>query len=63
MTLVEIRCLTTNFGQQDALTADAVENFLRQNEIPVLVDKGGRNLPSQIIVKLIHAITSRPVRG
>ncbi|KAF8493446.1 hypothetical protein F5888DRAFT_1724104 [Russula emetica] len=24
----------------DALTADAVENFLRQNEIPVLVDKG-----------------------
>jgi len=28
-------------GEQDALTADAVENFLRQNEIPIQVDKGG----------------------
>lgn len=26
---------------QDFLTADAVENFLRENRIPVQVDKGG----------------------
>jgi hypothetical protein len=39
--LAEIQRLTANSEQQDALTADAVENFLRQNEVPVLVDKGG----------------------
>jgi hypothetical protein len=33
--------LNYQLGYQDALTADAVENFLRQNEFPVLVDKGG----------------------
>jgi hypothetical protein len=27
--------------RQDVLTADGVENFLRQNEIPVQADKGG----------------------
>ena len=25
----------------DALTADAVEEFLRENEIPVIIDRGG----------------------
>jgi len=41
--------LNCQLGGQDALTADAVENFLRQNEVPVLVDKGGMCRGSSVL--------------
>jgi hypothetical protein len=47
------------------LTADAVENFLRQNEVPIQADKGGA-CPKVFhlgLLELIGPISSRPTSG
>lgn len=51
--------------RQDELTADAVENFLRQNEVPVQADKGGMCRKSSILGLwgLSRPAFSRPIRG
>ena len=57
--------MALDFTRQDVLTADVVEDFLRQNEIPVRTEKGGTcevvGLPFQ--VELIGSFTSCDLSG
>ena len=57
--------MALDFTRQDVLTADVVEDILRQNEIPVRTEKSGTcevvGLPFQ--VELIGSFTSCALSG